>query len=181
MSEKPKYNDRIFIPIIWVLSVVIPLAVAVLLNPRLAVNLDLGFDPLILPKINAGINATVSVLLIAGFIFITNRQIVWHRRMMLSAYILSAVFLVSYVMYHLSVGHTPYCDEGLVSRSLYLFILGTHIMLSAVIVPLASFTVYRALSERFDQHRRLAKITWPVWLYVAVTGVLVYLLISPCY
>ncbi|MEZ4772242.1 MAG: DUF420 domain-containing protein [Bacteroidia bacterium] len=181
MNETPKYNDRIYVPIIWVLSVVIPLAVAVLLNPRLAVNFNLGFNPLILPKINAGINATVSVLLIAGFIFIQNRQIVWHRRMMLSAFILSAVFLVSYVLYHLSVGHTPYCDDGPVPKSFYLFVLGSHVILSAIIVPLASFTVYRALNERFDRHRRLATITWPLWLYVAVTGVIVYFLISPCY
>ncbi|MEZ4825791.1 MAG: DUF420 domain-containing protein [Bacteroidia bacterium] len=181
MSEKNIYNDRVFIPVIWVLSVVVPLAVAVLLNPRLEVHLNLGFDPLILPKINAGINATVSVLLISGYLLIHRRQVIWHRRVMLSAFILSAVFLITYILYHLSAGHTPYCDEGMVSKPFYLVVLGTHVVLSAFVVPLASFTVYHALSGKYDKHRRIVKFTWPLWLYVAVTGVLVYFMISPCY
>ena len=181
MKDVSKWNDKVYIPVIWTLTIAIPVIVGILLNPRLEFRLNLGFDPYILPKINAGINSTVSVLLILGFLFIRLRKITWHRRMMLSAFGLSALFLVFYVLYHLAVGHTPYCDEGPVSDIFYYFILFSHIGLSVFIVPLASFSIYRALSERFDRHRRLAKITLPLWLYVSVTGVLVYFFISPCY
>lgn len=181
MSEVSKLNDKVYIPVIWALTIAIPLVVGILLNPGLGFRLNLGFDPYILPKINAGINSTVSVLLILGFLFIRMRNITWHRRMMLSAFSLSAIFLVFYVLYHLAVGHTPYCNEGPVTRSFYYFILFSHIGLSVFIVPLASFSIYRALSERFDRHRKLARITFPLWLYVSVTGVLVYFFISPCY
>lgn len=181
MPTAAKYNDRIYVPIIWVLSVVVPLVVGVLLNPRLELNIDWGFNPYILPRLNAGINSIVSILLLIGFLFIRNKKIDWHRRAMLTAFGFSAVFLVSYVMYHLAVGHTPYCEGGLVSKGFYYTVLISHILLSVTIIPLASFSIYRGLNERFDKHRRLARITFPLWLYVSVTGVLVYFLIAPCY
>jgi putative membrane protein len=174
-------NDRIYVPAIWTVSILIPLAVGILLTPGLLPKIELGFNPLVLPKLNATINSTVSVLLIAGFIFIRAGKIRWHRLSMLSAFILSAFFLVSYVLYHLSAGHTPYCGDGLVAPAVYYVTLISHILLSVTIVPLASFSIYRALSENFDRHRRIAKITFPLWLYVSVTGVLVYLFIAPCY
>ncbi|MEL7531302.1 MAG: DUF420 domain-containing protein [Bacteroidota bacterium] len=101
--------------------------------------------------------------------------------MMLSAFSLSAFFLISYVLYHLAVGHVKYCDDGLVPATLYYVILISHIGLSAAIVPLATFSVYRGLSERYDKHRKIAKITFPIWLYVSITGVLVYFLVAPCH
>lgn len=175
-----KNNERLYTRIIWIVSIVIPLVVAVLINPRMELGLDLGFDSFILPKINAVINTIVSLLLILGFVFIRRRDINRHRLCMGGAFGLSAIFLISYVLYHLSVGHTPYCGEGGI-RTLYFILLISHIILSAGIVPLASFSIFRALSERYDKHRKIAKITFPIWLYVSVTGVVVYLMIAPCY
>lgn len=176
-----RFNDRLYVPLIWTVSVAVPLIVAVLLTPNLFPVPDLGFDPLLLPKFNAVLNSTVSVLLVAGFIFIRNRQIRLHRISMLGAYLCSALFLVSYVLYHLATEEARWCEASPVPKPLYLAILISHIVLSVSIVPLATFSIYRALSERYDRHKRLARITFPLWLYVAVTGVLVYLFISPCY
>lgn len=176
-----KLNDKIYVPIIWVLSIVVPVLVGILLTPNIFPPINLGFDPLILPKINAGINSTVSVLLILGFVFIKQKEITLHRVCMLTAFGLSAIFLVVYVLYHLSVEETRWCAESPVGKGFYLAILLSHILLSVTIVPLTSFSIYRALSERFDRHRKLARITFPLWLYVSITGVLVYFFISPCY
>ncbi len=178
--QTSRFNDRLYIPLIWTLSVAIPVVVAILMTPGLLPKVDLGFDPFILSKLNAAINSVVSVLLVLGFVFIKQRKIKLHRAMMLSAFGLSAFFLISYVLYHLAVGHVKYCDEGLVSSGLYYALLISHVVLSAVIVPLAAFSVYRGLSERFDKHRKIARITFPLWLYVSITGVLVYFCIAPC-
>ena len=180
ISEQLKIKETFYTRLIWVLAIAIPLVVGILLNPRLEVKLDLGFNPYILPRLNAFINSAVSILLVLGFVFIRRKEIARHRFCMLGAFSLSAVFLVSYVLYHLMVGHTPYCEEGSMA-TLYYVLLVSHILLSAVIVPLASFSIFRALSERIDKHRRIARITFPIWLYVAVTGVLIYGMISPCY
>lgn len=175
-----KYNPKVYIPLIWSLSIAVPLVVGILLNPRLGIKVDFGFNALIFSDIIAVINSAVSVLLIAGMYFIKQRNIKAHRLSMLTAFGLSAVFLVVYVLYHLAVGHRVYCDEGLVSSTVYYIILISHIGLSVFIIPLASFSIFRALSETYDRHRKIAKITFPLWLYVSVTGVLVYFLISPC-
>lgn len=180
-SAVSKFNDKRYVPIIWTLSIAIPLVIAILMTPDLLPKIELGFDPFILSGLNAAINSIVSVLLILGFVFIKQRKIKQHRAMMLSAYILSSVFLVSYILYHLSVGHVPYCEAGLVPATVYYVILITHIVLSATIVPLSTFSIYRALSERYDKHRKIAKITFPLWLYVSVTGVLVYFFVAPCH
>lgn len=174
-------NDRIYIPLIWTFSIVVPVAVGILLTPGLLPPISLGFDATILPKVNATINSIVSVLLILGFIFIRQKKITLHRTMMLSAFTLSAIFLITYVLYHLASGHVVYCEEGLVPKPVYYVVLISHILLSVTIIPLASFSIYRALSEKFDKHRKLARITFPLWLYVSVTGVLVYLFIAPCH
>ncbi|RMG74998.1 MAG: DUF420 domain-containing protein [Bacteroidetes bacterium] len=183
-TASPKYNDRIYVPVIWVLSIVIPLVVGILMNPRLglpALPEDFVAFARRLPYLNATLNSIVSILLVLGLVFIKQGKRVAHQRAMLSAFGVSAVFLVSYVTYHIAVGHVPYCEANLVPQWLYYTVLITHIVLSVTIVPLASFSIYRALSERYDRHRRLAKITFPLWLYVAVTGVLVVLFNSPCY
>ncbi|MDX1905541.1 MAG: DUF420 domain-containing protein [Bacteroidia bacterium] len=180
-QQPPVYNDKIWIPIIWAVSIAIPLVVGVLITPELLPAPVLPFEPTILPLINAFLNGTVSILLVLGYVFIRNRQIKLHRASMLGAYILSALFLVVYVLYHLATEEARWCEASPVSKPLYLTILISHIALSVTIVPLATFSIYRALSERYGRHKRLARITFPLWLYVAVTGVVVYLLISPCY
>ena len=134
-----------------------------------------------LPALNASINATVSVLLILGYYFIRiKKDRKWHSISMKSAFILTALFLISYVIYHTTHESTSYGGEGVI-RAVYLVILLTHIVLAAAIVPLVLVTFSRALTEKFDKHKRIARITFPLWLYVSITGVVVYLMISPYY
>ncbi len=181
MEQTYKLNDKLYVPLIWAVSILVPVVVGVLLTPGLIPPIQLGFNPYLLSKINAFINSGVSILLILGVVFIKSKRIQLHRTMMISAFALSTVFLVLYVLYHLSVGHTPYCDEGLVPKATYYIFLISHIILSVTIIPLASFSIYRALNGQYDRHRKIAKITFPLWLYVAITGVLVYVFISPCH
>lgn len=175
-----KYNPKLYIPLIWTFSIAVPLLVGILLNPRLGIHLDLGFDASVLSDLIAIINSTVAVLLMAGFYFIKQRNIKLHRASMLAAFGLSALFLVIYILYHLTVGHRVYCEAGMVPKAVYYFTLISHIGLSVFIIPLASFSIFRALSENYDKHRKLARITFPLWLYVSISGVLVYVFISPC-
>lgn len=176
-----KNNEKGLLRFIWGCSIVVPIAVAVILNPSFP-KISVPFPTHFLSGVNATINATVAILLMLGMLFIKQGKRELHKKAMLSAFILSAIFLLSYVLYHLTNPHTIYREDcGPVSKSLYLFILYTHIGLSGIIIPLASFSIFRALSEKYDKHRKIAKITFPIWLYVAVTGVIVYLMISPCY
>ncbi len=163
--------------IIAVISVAVPVLVALLFyTPAVRLSMDVS----VLPKINALLNSSVSVLLIAGFYFIRKKNISAHRICMMMAFALSAVFLISYVVYHAGSEHTPFGGQGLV-RNIYYVILISHIALAAIILPLVLFTITRAMMGRFAQHRKLARYTWPVWLYVSVSGVIVYLMISPYY
>jgi putative membrane protein len=187
MKEK-----NLTLPIV-IVSVAIPLAVAfILLVPQ--AKIDLGFKTRSLPLFHALLNSTTAILLLASLYFIRNKQIKAHKTANLIAVVLSSVFLISYVIYHASNPSTKFGDlnhDGVLSeeeklragslRYVYYFILTSHILLSAVIVPLVLFTLQRAFQEKFDKHRRLARITWPVWFYVAITGVVVYLMISPYY
>ncbi|MEO0471243.1 MAG: DUF420 domain-containing protein [Bacteroidota bacterium] len=167
--------------LIWFFSIAVPIIVGILVNPRLHIKIDPGFDPFILPKLNATINSLVSICLVIGLVMIKRGQKEIHRRFMVSAFVLSAIFLVSYVLYHLSAGSQPYCADNLAPKWLYFVILFTHIPLSVFIIPLASFSIFRALSEQYDRHKKLARITFPLWLYVSVTGVLVVVMNSACY
>lgn len=133
-----------------------------------------------LPLLNATVNGLTAILLVFGFIAIRKKNIILHKRIMVSCLLLSVVFLLSYVTYHSTHESTTYGGEGFI-RKFYYFILISHIILSAVIVPMVLFSYTRALSQRFDKHRRLARITLPLWFYVAITGVLVYFMISPYY
>jgi len=163
--------------LIWLVSVVIPLVVSVLLSlPRVDIGIDTGF----IPRLNALLNTTVSVLLVVGYFLIRRRQIAAHRKVMLTAFALSVLFLVSYVIYHLTHEEVRFGGTGWV-KLLYLFILVTHIGLSVFVVPLALFTIYPALLGRYANHKKLARWTFPLWLYVSVTGVLVYVFLSPYY
>ena len=133
-------------------------------------------DYTILPAVNASLNALSAVFLTTGYIFIRLRQRERHRVCMLAALATSALFLTSYVIYHANVGSVPFTRSGPL-RTLYFAILITHVPLAAAILPLALVTVSRALAKRFDRHRRIARVTFPLWMYVSVTGVLIYLML----
>lgn len=166
----------------WIiaLSIIIPIAVAVLFKVKLK---DFGFDvePLtFLPPIYATINGFTAILLVAAVIAIKKGNRILHERLMKTAITCSVAFLVMYVAYHMTADSAKFGGEGII-RSIYFFILISHIVLSVVIIPLVLFTYVRALAQRFDKHKKLARITFPIWLYVAITGVIVYLMISPYY
>lgn len=167
-------------PLIWAVSIIVPLLVGGLLSAR-EPFVQFDFNTYIFPKINAGINSVVTLLLLVGLYLIKKKRIDLHKKVMLTAFGLSALFLVSYVLYHISTPHTAYCEDGPVPKALYLFILITHIGLSIFIVPLASFSIFHGLSLSVAKHRKLVRFSFPIWLYVSLTGVLVYLMISPCY
>jgi putative membrane protein len=180
MSTDLSNTEKKYQKLIVVLSVVIPLAVAGLFGVKLK---DFGFDvePLtFLPPVYATINGLTAIVLVLAVLQIKKGNRKTHERLMKFAILLSVLFLVMYVAYHMTSDSTSYGGEGAV-RYLYFFILITHIVLSIVIIPLVLFTYVRALAERFDKHKKLAKITFPIWLYVAITGVVVYLMISPYY
>ena len=169
-----KYNKLI------IALLIIPLAVALLFGVNLR---KMGFDvqPLtFLPPIYATINGITAVLLVTAVIAIRNGNRSLHERLMKSAIVCSVLFLVMYVAYHMTSDSTSFGGEGLI-RYVYFFILVTHIVLSIVIIPLVLITYVKALAQRFDKHKKIAKITFPIWLYVAITGVVVYLMISPYY
>jgi uncharacterized membrane protein YozB (DUF420 family) len=133
-----------------------------------------------LPSVNAGLNSTCALLLIAGFIFIKRKNATAHRRCMKAAVAASCVFLVSYLTYHFKVGATSFTGEGWI-RPVYFTILLSHTILAAVIVPLVIITLWRALRSDFSRHRRIARWTLPLWLYVSLTGVVIYVLLYHVY
>lgn len=130
-----------------------------------------------LPAVNAALNATSALLLVTGWVAIRRRRIAIHRAAMLGASMVSTLFLVSYVTYHAYAGSRPFTGQGMVLRAVYFPLLISHIVLAAVMVPFVLTTLYRALSGQFARHARLARLTLPLWLYVSVTGVLVYVLL----
>ena len=133
-------------------------------------------DYTILPTVNASLNALSAVLLACGWRFIRRREISKHRACMLAAFGSSALFLTSYLVYHAEVGSVPYRGQG-VTRTIYYVILLTHVVLAAAILPLALITLSRALANRFDRHKQIARWTLPIWLYVSVTGVVIYVML----
>ena len=174
-SLEKKYSKWIVL-----VSILIPVVVAVLFSVKLK---DLGYnvEPLrFLPPIYATINGITAVVLVAGVLAIKNGKRILHERLMITAIALSVAFLVMYVAYHMTTDSTKFGGEGFI-RMVYFFILISHILLSIAVIPLVLITYVRALAERFDRHKKIAKITFPIWLYVAVTGVIVYLMISPYY
>ena len=129
-----------------------------------------------LPTVNATLNTISGILLTIGYVLIRQRKIMAHKNCMLAAFSVSVLFLISYVIYHYHAGSKPFTQHGWI-RLVYFTILISHIILAFVIVPLALRTLYLAWRERFDAHRRIAKITFPIWLYVSVTGVIIYLML----
>jgi putative membrane protein len=195
MSEQlaPTGVQRNFTKAIVIVSIAIPTAVAFLILVPQA-KIDVGFNTRSLPLFHAILNSSTAILLLASLYFIRHGQVRAHRRANWTAVALSTLFLVSYVIYHATNPSVRFGDlnhDGVLSadekeragllRYVYYVILSSHILLSGIIIPFVLFTLQRAYQRRFPQHRRLARITWPLWLYVAVTGVVVYIMISPYY
>jgi putative membrane protein len=174
-----KTNDAKYFILIAVLSVAIPVVVALLLFVPQTGKLG-DVDVTFLPKLHALLNSLTAIALVLGFRFIKKGNIRYHRFAMVTAIVLSAFFLISYVTYHYQAPPTRFGGEGAI-RGIYYFILLTHIVLAAVIVPLVLLSVYFAVSNQIPRHRRIARWTFPIWLYVAITGVVVYFMISPYY
>ncbi len=185
-------NDKMAGWLIGVFSVVVFTVVVIL--GKVKVEASLGFDVHVFALANAFINATIAVLLVAALVAVKQKNYILHKQLMMTALVLSVVFLLSYIAHHLFAGEAKFGDanhDGLVSedeklavggmRMVYYVILITHIFLAAIILPFILFTAYRALTAEFPLHKKLAKITWPLWLYVAVTGPIVYWMISPYY
>lgn len=170
MSQTKKYNRWITI-----LSIAIPLVVVILF--RVKIDLEL---PVFLPPVYAGINGLTAVMLLVALWAVKNGNLWLHERLMKACMAFSALFLVLYVLYHMTSDSTPYGGEGWM-RTLYFFILISHIMLSIAVVPFVLLTFVRGLERDVERHRKIARITFPIWLYVTVSGVLVYAMISPYY
>jgi len=169
-----------FKKLIIFVSILIPIVVAILFSVKLK---DFGIivEPLsYLPPIYATINGITAIMLILAVISIKNGNRKRHEVLMKSAIACSLIFLVMYVAYHMTSDSTKFGGEGWI-RTVYFFILISHILLSIIIIPMVLFTYVRALSQSFDRHKKLARITFPLWLYVAITGVVVYLMIAPYY
>jgi putative membrane protein len=176
-----KKNDRQARLFIWIVSIVIFVAVAFLNKVKFFQGVDFGFDVHYLAMFNAIVNGTVSVLLVWALIAVKNKNFVLHKRLMLTAILLSVLFLVSYIGHHLLADETKYGGAKDWLMYTYYFVLLTHIVLATIILPFILFTAYRSLTGEYEKHKKLAKYTWPLWLYVSITGVLVYLFISPYY
>ena len=161
---------------IWGVSVVIPIVVAILFTIRIPDVAPLSF----LPPIYATINGITALLLMVAYFAIKRKNIVLHEQLMKTAIGLSLIFLVMYVAYHMTSDPTPYGGEGFI-KYVYYFILISHILLSIGIIPMVLITYVRALSNLFFEHKKIARYTFPIWLYIAVTGVIVYLMIAPYY
>ena len=171
VDEKLKYK-----PLITIVSIAIPLVVAILFRVRIP-----NVEPLrMLPPIYATINGITVLLLITALWAIKNKRIALHETLMKVSIFLSLLFLVMYVAYHMTSDSTPYGGEGFI-RYVYFFILITHIVLSIGIIPMVLITYVRAISKHFGAHKKIARITFPIWLYIAITGVVVYLMIAPYY
>jgi putative membrane protein len=170
-AEEKKYNKWIVI-----LSIVIPVVVAVLFGVKIP-----NVEPLrFLPPIYASINGVTALVLVIAFWAIKNKKIKLHEGLMKFAIVLSVLFLIMYVAYHMTSDSTKFGGEGSV-KYIYYFILITHIVLSIIIIPFVLITYVRAITKSFERHKKIARVTFPMWLYVAVSGVIVYLMISPYY
>jgi putative membrane protein len=171
-------NDKLANILIIVFSIIV--FVAVVFLSRIKLEVELPFDVHVFAKINAIINSAVSFLLLVGLLAVKSGRYALHKKVMMSAMVLSLLFLVSYICHHLLSESTSFGGDGAI-KMIYYVILISHIILAAVILPFILYTSYRALVAEWPAHRKLAKITWPIWFYVSVTGVIVYLMISPYY
>lgn len=175
MRPIPQKNKKHVI-LIWTLSIAIPIAIAILFTVKIPGVARMGF----LPPIYATINGLTAIILVTAVYYIRKGNRRFHERLMKTAIGLSVVFLILYMIYHMTSDSTPYGGDGIL-KYIYYFILLTHILLSIVVIPFVLITFVRAISGQFYKHRKIARITYPLWLYVAVSGVIVYLMISPFY
>lgn len=186
-------NEGSYLKIIWVLSILIPIVIAILMYTPSKFSVESGWVSF-LPHLNGILNSATTVALIAGYFFIRQKQVAYHKVCMLVAFSLGSLFLVSYVVYHASAPSTIFGDtngNGILEeleamslgnlRVLYLIILLSHILLAIIVVPFVLFALYYAINKKFEKHKKIVKYTLPIWLYVSVTGVIVYLMISPYY
>lgn len=191
--EKEQNDNKNYLRIIYLISALIPLVVAFLILFPSKLSLE-GDWIKVLPAVHATINSITAISLVAAFFAIRNGNIQLHKRLMFLSLFLGVLFLVSYVLYHSSVDSVKFGDidhDGVLSetelatagstRSIYLFVLASHILLSILVVPFVLFAFYYALTDQIDRHKKMIKFTFPVWLYVSITGVIVYYLISPYY
>ena len=165
--------------LIWGLSIAVIGAVSFLLYNAQQIT-DANPNIYWIPKINAGLNSATALLLSIGLVLIRQGKWKAHRNVMVGAFVLSSIFLVNYVIFHAQAPQTYFGGEGWI-RPVYFTLLISHILLAIFIVPLVLFTLFRAFQGRFEKHRKIARITWPVWMYVAVTGVIIYVMIAPYY
>ena len=178
MMERGKeiLDDKKYNKVIVILSIVIPVVVAILFGVKLPNVEPLSF----LPPIYATINGLTAIILVIAFLAIKKKNIVLHENLMTTAIGCSVVFLIMYVAYHMTSDSTKFGGQGIV-KYVYYFILLTHILLSIIVIPFVLITYVRAITNNFEKHKKIARITFPLWLYVAVTGVIVYIMISPYY
>jgi len=169
-------DDKKYNKLIVILSIVIPIVVAILFGVRIPNVEPLSF----LPPIYATINGFTAIILVMAFFAIKNNKIVLHENLMTTAIWCSVVFLLMYVAYHMTSDSTKFGSEGII-KYVYYFILVTHILMSIIVIPFVLITYVRAITNNIEKHKKIAKITFPLWLYVAVTGVVVYIMISPYY
>lgn len=187
-----KQNDKKAYWLIGIFSTIVFLAVTVL--DRITLDVDLGFDPHIFASLSAGVNSLVSILLVVALYFVKQKNYEAHKKTMLLTMGLSVLFLVFYIAHHLFVGETKFGDtnhDGILSaieketagslRYIYYIIISTHILLAGIVMPFVLLSAYRALTGEWPRHKKLVRYTFPIWLYVAVTGVVVYWMISPYY
>lgn len=172
--KKSSANDKL----INSLSIAIPIAVAILIG--IQTRIPLGDWTKVLPHVIGVLNSTTAISLIIGFIAIKNKHIELHRKSMGAAFAQGAVFLVLYILYHISNPSTPFGGQGII-RPIYYFLLISHILLSIGVVRLVLLAIYHALTGEIERHKKIVKWAFPIWLYVSISGVLVYLLISPYY
>lgn len=176
MNNNQHQLDKWVVPTIMAISLAVPVLVFLLMIfPSNLLKIEADF-----PFFHALLNGSTAVLLFTGYVLIKSGKVFWHKRVMLSAFALSTIFLVSYVLSKISNDPVPFGGEGIL-RSVYFFILITHIILASFVIPLALLAIYRGLTGQIELHKRIVRWTFPIWFYVAVTGVAVYILMKPYY
>ncbi len=173
-------NEKSLAILVYAISIVVVSLVAFMLFFPQALALGEGINVSVLPAFHAFLNGSTAALLMVGFWFIKQRKFQAHKTVMVSAFILSSIFLISYVIYHSQAPVSKFGGEGAI-RYVYFFVLITHIVLASIILPFALFTIARSWRGEFEKHKKIARWTLPLWLYVAVTGVVVYLMMKPYY
>jgi putative membrane protein len=192
LQKSIEKNDKKAHILIWIFSAIVFAAVTIL--DQITVSVNLGFDPHVFAMLSALTNSIVAVLLVAGLYLIKQKKYLAHKNTMMFTMVLSILFLVFYIAHHLFTGETKYGDlnhDSLLSdeekslagmaRYIYYFIISTHVLLAGIVMPFVLYSAYRALTSEFEKHKKLVRYTFPIWLYVAITGVIVYLMISPFY